>query len=444
MSPRPVTAAVVLLAATSTFAAEPLALADAMALARQQAREVTAVRFRQAAADERASQARGFRLPSVRLEENWIRTNSPAEVFALTLNQERFSLGDLMVGNPNDPDPLTTAITRLEVAMPLYTGGELGGRVRQAELAAESAASASEWAGNQAAYEAAAAYVMLSQADEYVRLLTQARETVAAHVALARAYEEQGMLVRSELLRAEVELARMDDLLSDARGRAKIAQANLAFRLGEEQGKERTLAALPDPSPIADGLDVWLASAAQRRDLTAARSLLQAGELEDKVKRAAFLPKIGVVARGDLVDDTLFGDNGDSWSVMAQASINLFAGGSDKAARAAARHELAAGREDVERFEQGVQLEVRQAYEEAMTARARHETARRALTAAREAERIVRERFATGVVKMIDLLDASTARREAETRELVARDEAHVALFRLAVKAGRAPETVIP
>ena len=68
----------------------------------------------------------------------------------------------------------------------------------------------------------------------------------------------------------------------------------------------------------------------------------------------------------------------------------------------------------------------------------------KALAAAREAERITEERFKTGVVKMIDLLDAATARREAETRELVARADATAAALRLAVQAGRAPESVLP
>ncbi|OYW04655.1 MAG: hypothetical protein B7Z61_08860 [Acidobacteria bacterium 37-71-11] len=59
-------------------------------------------------------------------------------------------------------------------------------------------------------------------------------------------------------------------------------------------------------------------------------------------------------------------------------------------------------------------------------------------------ERITDERFKTGVVKMIDLLDATTARREAETRELVARADATAASLRLAVLAGRSPESALP
>ena len=59
---------------------------------------------------------------------------------------------------------------------------------------------------------------------------------MAAHVKLAEAYAEQGMLVLSEVLRARVELSRLDDLVAEAEGRARVAEANLSFRLGKTAG----------------------------------------------------------------------------------------------------------------------------------------------------------------------------------------------------------------
>jgi outer membrane protein len=191
-------------------------------------------------------------------------------------------------------------------------------------------------------------------------------------------------------------------------------------------------------------LAAWIADADARKDLEAARSMLRAGELEEQVRRAVFRPRIGVVARGDLVDDTLFGDHGSSTALMAVASVNLFAGGSDRAALAVARYKVQAGRQDVQRFEEGVELAVRKAFEEAGTALARHETAVEAVRTARETERITQERFSAGVVKMIDLIDATTALREAETRELVSRAGATAALLQLAVQSGANPESVLP
>ena len=421
----------------------PLTLRGAMQKARESAREVAAAQARQGAAEARASQAKGFRLPSVNLTALWMRTNNPAEVFALKLNQGVFSFPEFVSSNPNDASPLNTGVTRAEVVLPLFTGGELSGRIDQAKLAAASASETSSWVADNAALAAAEAYVMVAEAEEYTALLHKSRDTVAAHVRLAGDYVAQGMLVRSELLRAEVELARMDDLVTEADGRVRIANANLAFRLGEPGEASWDLAALPDPRPVAAPVDGWLATAATRADLGSAKKLLAAGELEEGIRKAPILPKIAFVAKGELYGDKPFGSTGTSGSIMAVATWNVFAGGSDRAAAVAAREEARAGREDVARFGEGVRLEVRQAFEEAQTAEARHETAMKALESAREAERITEERFRAGVVKTLDLLDVTTARREAETRELVARADAHTAALRLAVKAGRRPETAL-
>jgi outer membrane protein TolC len=187
-----------------------------------------------------------------------------------------------------------------------------------------------------------------------------------------------------------------------------------------------------------------VATAASRRDLLAAKDLLHAGALETKVRSAAWLPKLAVVGRYDLYGTRLFGSTGTNGSLMAVATINVFQGGADRAALAAARADLRAGQEDVARFEEGVALEVRQSFEEAATSRARHATALKALDSARETERITNERFRSGVVKTLDVLDAATARREAETRELVSRAEAQAAVLKLAVKGGRTPESALP
>ncbi len=439
-----VTLATTLVALSASQAgAQSLSLAEAMAQARAGAREVKAAAARAEAAAARVEQAKGFRLPSVVLQGMFVSTDSPAEAFAFRLNQERFSFSDFMVADPNNPNRLETGITRLEIHLPVYTGGELSGRIAQAGHAADAAGQSRSRAGDEAALAAAEAYLMLKQAQDFAALLERARATVAAHVELARAYADQGMLVASEVMRAEVELARVDDMVAKARGDMAVAAANLAFRLGRELEASWELTPVPVPPPLTEELPQWLEWAASRADLRAAEKLLAAGELEAQVRRAAYLPRVGVVARGDLVDDVPFGTRGRSATVMAMASLNLFAGGSDRAAVAAARWEAAAGREEVEKFRQGVRLQVKQAFEEARTATLRQQTAQRALAAARETERITEERFRAGIVKMIDLLDAATARREAETRELVARTEAVAARLRLAVAAGRAPESVL-
>jgi outer membrane protein TolC len=427
----------------SNAGAEELTLAHAMALARGEAREVAAAQARAEAAGARLEEARGHRLPTVSLQEVGIRTDSPAEAFALTLNQERFSFAAFAAADPNDPEAVESFTTRLELAVPLTTGGEIPARIRQAEQGLAAAEGGRQWAADQAALAAAAAYVRLSQAREQVALVERSLATIEAHVALARAYVEEGMLVRSELLRAEVERARIEDLLAEARGQASVAEAHLSFTLGLPLDRSWELSALPGPAALPEGLSDYQAGAARRRDLDAARALVAAAHEEIRARKAGRLPKVALVARGELVDDLPFGGHGESAAVMAVASVDLWSGGRRAAAVAAAEAEARSAEADVERFAQGIALAVRRAFEAAGTSRERHATALAALDAAREALRITRERFGQGVVKTLDLLDVETALREAETRELVARAEALLATLSLAVEAGRAPETAL-
>lgn len=432
-----------LLPATPAWGAERLGVAETLARAREHALEVGAADARQRLAEAQLRQARAYRMPAIQLQEMWNRTDSPAEAFAFQLNQERFSFPAFTQSNPNDPDPLNTAMTRLEVTVPVYTGGELSGKIEQARLALEAAERRRASAADGAALAAAEAYVMLEQAREYAALLATSRETVSRHVELARAYVGQGMIVRSELLRAEVELARVDELLAEARGNARVAEANLSFRLGADPGSTWELERLPAEAPPIRTKEEWIALASSRPDLEAARRLLAAGELEASVRRAALLPRVGLTVRHDLFDDQPFGAHGDSTTIMAMAGIEIWNGGRSRAAIAAARAEAEAGRLDVERMERGVRLQVEQAWEEMQTAIVRQSTAGRSLEAAREAERILEERFRSGVAKTLDLLDATTARREAETRELVARAQSQLAAFRLAFQAGQPPESAL-
>jgi len=199
----------------------------------------------------------------------------------------------------------------------------------------------------------------------------------------------------------------------------------------------RDLAPIPPAPPVVGEIESWIAASLEyRNDLAAARLKLEAGRLEEKAMRPGYFPEVAVLGHYDLYDDRIFGANGHSGSVMAVAKIDLFGGGSDTAARAAARHETAGYEADIRRFEEGIRLEVQQAWQGLATARTRLTTALNALAAAREALRVRESRFSQGLDKMTDLLDAETSLREAEMRELIARYDITLDTDRLRYAAG--------
>jgi outer membrane protein TolC len=428
---------IVLIATAATIGAQELTLDAAVDAALGNNPEVAAARERAAAATKRLDGGKSHRLPKIGLSESFIYTNNPAEVFALSLNQGRFDKEEFFLSDPNNPDPLSTFVTKLDFELPIYTGGKLSARVGQAEVMATAEDLSYNHTQERIVFETVTAYINLAKARERKALLEKARTTTAEHVRLAESYANQGLILGADVLQARVFLSEMDELLSRAANGARLAQAALNFQMGADQTLNRTLGPVPPPVPVVGELDHWIASALEdRSDLAAARKKLEAGRLEEKAARPGYFPEIAILGNYALYDDQLFGANGHNGSVMAVARINLLGGGANSSARAAARHETASFEADIRRFEEGVRLEVQQAWQDVATARVRHSTAQSSLAAAREAARVRESRFKQGLDKMIDLLDAETGLREAEMRELVARYDVVLDTHRLRYVAG--------
>ena len=412
----------ILVIAATPASAQELTLDAAVDAALANNPEVMAARERAAAAAKRYDGGKSHRLPKIGLSESFIYTNNPAEVFALTLNQGRFDMDEFFLSDPNNPDPLSTFVTRLDFELPIYTGGKLSARVGQAEAMATAEDYLLAHTQEKIIFETMTAYVNLAKAREHRELLEKARSTTAENVRLAEKYAAEGMILDADVLQARVYLSEMDELLTQATNGERLAQAALNFQMGADQTLPRELVPLAPAMPVVGDVNDWVTAAVEdRRDLAAARRQLEAGRLEEKAARPGYFPEIAVMGNYSLYDDTLFGSNGHNGSVMAVARINLLGGGSNTAARAAARHETASFEADIRRFEEGVRLETQQAWQDLQSAGIRHTTAKNTLKAAAEAVRVRESRFRQGLDKMIDLLNAETGLREAEMRELVAR-----------------------
>ncbi len=416
------------------WAQETLSVRQAMldAVARHPVLKAAEARAQSAQAQLR--QASGYRLPSIDVSESVVRSNNPAEVFAFQMNQERFSMAEFgnPANDPNNPDLLNTYMTRAEASLPLFTGGMLHARTLQAKRMARAADLELTRTREMVALGAASAWLDLSKAREYRDLMYRYLSTAEAHQQRAKEFFDQGMLAPSDILRAEVFVAEMREYAVRAEEQEQLALAALNFQRGHPQNESVVLAE-QDASGLlgADTLQAIDRALSQRPDLQAAHEKLKAGKEEVTVARSSFLPQIGIVAHYDWYDHVLFGDNGKSWAIMGQAKLNLFHGGADRNAWKKASLDAQAGAQDVRRFEEGVELEVRQAVAGLSSAELRHSTADAALKSSRENLRVVEARYAQGVAQMTDLLDAQTSLRELEVRKLTALYDLQLATYNI-------------
>ncbi len=196
----------------------------------------------------------------------------------------------------------------------------------------------------------------------------------------------------------------------------------------------------PAPAPTIATLEEALARARERRaDLQAAARQTEAMAAGVSRARAEYFPQIGVAARWDWNDDRPFGTNGDSYMLVAQAEWSLWNWGQTRArvARSQGEHRAAieAGRDRAAQ----VEFEVRRAWQALEEARLRRAATASAVVAAERALTILEDRFAQGVARLTDLLDAETMAHEQRVRDAQARYDLEVAARMLSFSIGDEP-----
>jgi outer membrane protein len=136
------------------------------------------------------------------------------------------------------------------------------------------------------------------------------------------------------------------------------------------------------------------------------------GQEEVEKARAAFLPSFDLVGNYQIHTEDFEG-SGDSYSVGAVLSLNIFSGLETTAKLAEAQAALRQTQALRRQLQSQVALEVRQAYAQAVSASQRIGVARQTVLQAEESLRIVSNRYATGLLTIVELLTAETTRQQA-------------------------------
>ncbi len=106
-----------------------------------------------------------------------------------------------------------------------------------------------------------------------------------------------------------------------------------------------------------------------------------------------------------------------SWDVTVNVSWPLFDGGRAHANQAAALAQAEATSDQIEDFDTGVAVEIRQRVLDLQSNRAALQASGDAVAAAAEARRVVGERFDAGVATSTDVLDAQVALLQAQLEQ---------------------------
>jgi outer membrane protein len=376
---------------------------------------VSAAGYEWASARKDAEAARGDYLPKLSLEGSFVRTNVPAEAFALKLNQKRLLASDFAdVSNFNEPPPINDYITLFTLEQPIFAPRAYHG-IKMANREAEATGFDASRKKEEAVFRVLTAYLRVLTAKEYIRVAEQGLSDAREAVRIAEVMEKAGLGLASDVLRARVFLATAESAQVTAESRHALAQAGLGLAMGEPRGA-RVDAVAPVPSlPESGALEERIASVdANRLDLRALSLRLVNADANVSLRRSDYLPTLGVSGTYRLDgQDGIFSPDNRTWNVGVGLTWNLFDGLSREAEVGKASAEREKAREYFRGAADIAAFEVTQAFLAVEEASRRVEIARAAVAAAQEGTRLVKARYENQLARMIDLLDAQTAQNAA-------------------------------
>jgi outer membrane protein TolC len=410
---------VLLAGAAPALAQMPLTLDDAMRRARGDTADARALAAGVDEAEARIERARSGFWPRVDVSETVQRGNQPVFVFSSLLSQRRFTAASFALPALNHPDPLTNTRTAVVLSQPIFEGGLTRLGVHAARLERDRAVATRDVADQELAFRAAQAFVRVLQLEATLRAADAAVAAAESDRERARARRDVGLATDADVLAVDVHLADMRQQQIGAGADVAVGRMQLADAVGLAPNAAIVPVRPASRAVPLDGEALVKEALSRHPQLRQADLQLQLADNGRRTARAALLPTVGLEGGWELNGATL-GAQQSSWVVGAEVRLNVFRGFADTARIAEARHAHLRATAERERAARRLEIEVRGAIAQLAAAHARADAGRAALTQAGESQRIVRDRYASGLATITDLLRAAEAVLRAESRATAA------------------------
>jgi len=378
----------------------PLGLKEVCRLALQKNPSLESAKASTSMSDAALNKARAALLPSVTLKSTYFYVNK-ATYFGTTPVLQ------------ND-----TLIHRAELLQPIYTGGQMQAAAKAAQWGREASSSQQNVTKDQVLIYVTTAYYGIRQAREMIIVAERSISHLEAGMKDAEKLFDKGVVIKADVLRAQVALASAKEQLI----RAQNAHANAmaALKAGTGLTQDESLDIIP---PGVDDCPIDVDSLADRKrpEISAAEYALKSAESQLRAAYGAALPS--VYAMLDYENQPVgaqFPRLSNTFGAGIVARLTLFDGGEKKAAVDEARAQVAKAKADLATVSNSIELQRESARLDLISARSRLETLTAQMTSAEESFRVIETGYREGVNVLTDLLSAESMLTAARTSRLQA------------------------
>ncbi len=327
-----------------------------------------------------------------------------------------------------------TLIAQVALSQLLFDFGKTAASVDVARKLAEVSRSDIELQRQLVTLTVKEAYINTLFAQRLIRVQRQALERADLNLKSVRGFYDVGTRPKSDVVRAEVDVAnaRVDTIRAD--NLERLARVALNTAIGVSATTKFDLVDNLVYIKVTDSSDDLVAEALKRRpEYTQAKLRIEGAESLLKRSFRDFFPDIvGTGSYGGVRTDL-----DESWTAGISLNWSIFDGGNRLARYREAKAALDASQQRLKATELDISREVEQARSTVVETDERILAAQAAVASAQENFRLVQGRFDAGVGTILDLTDAQLALTQAQNAEAQALADFRIALARLDRALGR-------
>jgi len=322
----------------------------------------------------------------------------------------------------------------LVVRQPVFTGGRLDAAHKAARYLRDARVQDKRTVEKDIIFQVTRTYRISQVAETFQKVATEAVTLLETHEHDVGILVREGAVPELDLLRTRTELANARKELNAADNALDIAFSALKNLLVVDLETPVYLTGhLGRPLGPTDNLGTLTQIAVSHRpELSSLKSQVAAAEQGFKAAKGEHLPTIALEGRHEYMEgDYRDLDGGEHWTVGVGVQLPIWNWDQTSAKVRKARSQLSQARIQLRKTEDGIRLEVRQAFLNLGKAEKNITVAEAALKIAEEAFRQARVRYQEGEGTNTDVLDARTALSRAEANHAQALFEYNVALAAL-------------
>jgi outer membrane protein TolC len=388
-------------------------------------------------ADAQLREARAGWFPLLQFSETFTRGDNPVFVFGSLLEQSRFGPQNFQISALNNPEPLSNFRTAIVLRQALFDQLQTYTRVTQARLGQKQADLQKAMVEQQVRFEVIRAYYGVLVAHAKKDVAEEAVKMGESDMKRIRDRFQNGLVVESDLLAAEVQLAEFRQQQIDSEGDVAIAYASLNTALGlPVDTPQKVTGNLADKRfEAAKQEELIRLALLHRPDYVRAGYTVQVNKEGVRGAKREYLPRLDLFGNYGLSGKDLSSGSSD-YTIGANLTFNIFdPGRGARIGKARAAESMATAEQ--EHLANQIRLEVVRAYQQYFSSRQRLVVAGQVIDQATETHRIVQNRYREGLTTITEVLRAETALVRSRLNLIAARYDHYVSYAHVLLSCGK-------